>query len=95
MQAQISACASSIAYCAATELNDETLLIICNLHSEEPPEIGKQSFRALAEEIREELEKQVLALEYGDNMRGSAKYRRHLAGVLLKRCKEQLEVSGV
>ena len=56
MQAQISACASSIAYCAATELNDETLLIICNLHSEEPPEIGKQSFRALAEEIREELE---------------------------------------
>lgn len=40
------------------------------------------------------LEEKVLALEYGDNMRGSARYRRHLAGVLLKRCKAELEVTG-
>lgn len=42
----------------------------------------------------DKLQERVLALEYGDNMRGSAKYRRHLAGVLLGRCKKQLEVSG-
>lgn len=51
--------------------------------------------RVVEDSSWEGLEKQVLALEYGDNMRGSAKYRRHLAGVLLKRCREQLEVSGV
>ena len=38
------------------------------------------------------LKEQVLALEYGDNMRASARYRRHLAGVLLGRCKAELEV---
>lgn len=38
------------------------------------------------------LKETVLALEYGDNMRGSSKYRRHLAGVLLGRCKAELEV---
>ena len=40
------------------------------------------------------LEEKVLSLEYGDNMRGSARYRRHLAGVLLGRCKAELEVTG-
>lgn len=41
-----------------------------------------------------QLLEQVQGLEYGDNMRASAKYRRHLAGVLLKRCKKELEVRG-
>ena len=51
--------------------------------------------RVVEDSSWEGLEKQVLALEYGDNMRASARYRRHLAGVLLKRCKQQLEVKGV
>lgn len=50
--------------------------------------------RVLENSDWDKLKEQVLGLEYGDNMRGSARYRRHLAGVLLERCKQDLEVTG-
>lgn len=43
----------------------------------------------------EQVVQQALELEYGDNMRASGRYRRHLVEVLLKRCKDKLEVDRV
>lgn len=55
MQAQISACSNESVYCVTAEVSDETILVICNLQSEETAEAAKQIFRSFAEEIREEI----------------------------------------
>lgn len=57
MQAQVNSYSSDQVYCIAVELNVDTLLVICNLQAADTQESAKQLFRALAEEMKEELSK--------------------------------------
>ena len=53
IQAQITAYANEQVSCITAEVNDETILCVCNLQAEEKEETAKQIFRSYLQEIRD------------------------------------------
>lgn len=57
MQAQIGSYSNHEVYCTTAELDDETLLVICNFQAADTQEAARQTLHALAEEMKKELSK--------------------------------------